>query len=99
MGNDETRNLTEADNIIAMIESAGWKSVKGKLDIRILDLQNINNLDISDVSTLATQLAARKMASEIIFDWLKQDVYGFVEQQTTNTVKLSEPTEDFIERE
>jgi hypothetical protein len=91
--------LTEADHVKAMIDSDGWKSIKGKLDTRILDLQNINNLDMTDVTTLQSQLAARKMAVDIIFDWLKSDVYGFVEQQESNAQKLIDTPESFINRE
>lgn len=97
---DTQEILTEADHVKAMIGSDGWKSVKGKLDVKILDLQNINNLDMADVGTLPAQLAARKMAVDIIFNWLKADVYGFVEQQESNSQKLaSKESEEFIGRE
>lgn len=101
MEDKETKQiLSEADHVKNMLGSDGWKSVKGKLDNRILDLQNINNLDLADVNTLATQLIARKMAVEIIFTWLKADVYGFVEQQEKNNQKLTnEKSEEFIGRE
>lgn len=100
-GDKETKEiLSEADHVKAMLGSDGWKSVKGKLDVRILDLQNINNLDTTDVSTLGQQLAARKMAVDIIFTWLKADVYGFVEQQESNNQKLiDEGVENFIGRQ
>lgn len=92
--------LTEADHVRSMTESEGWKSVKGKLDAKILDLQNINNLDLVDVTTLPTQLAARKMAVDIIWSWLKGDVYGFIEQQEANNQKEKDKEqENFIGRE
>lgn len=97
---DTQQILTEADHVRSMIESDGWKSIKGKLDLKILDLQNINNLDTDKIDTLPAQLAARKMAVEIIFTWLKSDVYGFVEQQHSNSQKiLDKGIEDFIGRE
>jgi len=101
MENDrETKDiLTEADHVKSMTESDGWKSVKGKLDQKILDLQNINNLDLADVSTLPTQLAARKMAVDVIWGWLKNDVYGFVEQQELNNKKMEDKIDAFIGRE
>lgn len=92
--------LTEADHLRSLIESEGWKIVKDKLDAKILDLQNINNLDMSDVTTLPTQLAARKMSVDIIWAWLKADIYGFVEQQEANNQKLlDKEAENFIGRE
>lgn len=97
----ETQNiLTEADHIRAMTESDGWKLVKGKLDQRILDLQNIANLDMNKPETLSAQLAARTMAVAEMFAWLKSDVYGFVEQQQANNPpKNMLENEPFIERE
>lgn len=97
--NETAKILTEADHVKSMLDSDGWKSVKGKLDTRILDLQNINNLDITDVTSLPAQLAARKMAVDQIWAWLKDDVYGFVEQQESNNQKMQEAGESFISRE
>lgn len=91
--------LSEADHVNAMIGSDGWKSVKAKLDARILDLQNIHNLDMADISTLPAQLAARKMAVDIIFSWLKSDVHGFVEQQKSNMESLTIKETPYIDRE
>lgn len=100
MDKESQKILTEADHVESMIKSTGWGIVKAKLDTRILDLQNINNLDTTDITTLPTQLAARKMTSEILFAWLKDDVYGFIEQQRANMDKKVEPTtETFIDRE
>ena len=99
MDKNEIKVLTDADQVLGMTESEGWKLVKAKLDTRLLDLQNINNLDLTDVATLPTQLAARKMAVDIIWDWLKQDVYGFVEQQANSIQKTVEEPENFINRE
>lgn len=92
--------LSDADHIRSLLDSDGWKIIKAKLDSRILDLQNIHNLDMSDISTLAAQLASRKMAVDIIWSWLKQDVVGFVEQQESNAAKVIEKgIENFIERQ
>ena len=99
MDNETKEILSEADHIKGMTESDGWKSVKAKLDLKILDLQNISNLDMTDVATLPAQLAARKMAVEIFWAWLKNDVYGFVEQQESNNRKVTNGEELFINRE
>lgn len=94
---DTQEILTEADHIKSMTESDGWKLVKAKLDERILDLQNITNLDMSKPETLSAQLAARTMAVQEMFAWLKSDVYGFVEQQQTNNPPKNIENESFVD--
>lgn len=93
---DTQEILTEADHVKAMTESAGWKSVKGKLDQRILDLQNMANLDRA--KPLEAQIDGRMYAAEIFFQWLKSDIYGFVEQQESNNRPKPMETEPFIEQ-
>lgn len=92
-------NLTAADHVKAMTGSDGWKIVEGKLTQRIMDLQNIANLDMNKPETLSTQLAARTMAVQEIYAWLKSDVYGFIEQQESNNQKLVDKPEGFIDRD
>ena|ERR1700749_2872890 len=100
MADTETQKLlTDADHVKSLTESQGWEIVKARLDQRILDLQNINNLDLSKIDTLPQQLAARQMAVAEMFAWLKQDVYGFVHQQESNNQELLEKAEDFIGRQ
>lgn len=97
---ETTKELTAADHVKSMLNSDGWHVVKDKLDTRILDLQNIHNLDMSQPETLSQQLAARKMAVDIIWQWLTQDVMGFVEQQESNSQALIDKgVETFIERD
>lgn len=83
-----------------MLQSRGWAVIKQTLDDRILDLQNIENIDGNTTDELMLDLKARKMASRIFFEWLKNDVYGFVAQQEANMRPPVPPTaEDFIGRE
>lgn len=95
---EDKKLLTDAEHVQNMLQSQGWGVVKGKLDTLILDLQNINNIDMERPDTLSVQLAARKMAVDLIFGWLKRDVYGFVEQQRANQVPPNEADESIIER-
>lgn len=100
MDTDTKQILSEADHVKSMLNSDGWKSVFGKLESRILDLQNINNVDMEKPETIPTQIIARKMAVDEIWAWLKQDVFGFVEQQENNAAKLVDKgVESFIDRE
>ena len=55
---------------------------------------------MSKPETLPIQLASRQMAVATIWDWLKQDVVGFVEQQENNTAKMVDKgVDEFISRE
>ena len=90
--------MLDGEEIRAMTSGKGWELVKSKLDARILDLQNINNLDTSSLDTIGIQIAARKMATDLIFDWLKIDVYGAIEARDTN-VRHTDPYNDpFVDR-
>lgn len=101
MEDKETKQiLSDADHVISMTNSDGWKVVYAKLQERIADLQNINNLDLTKPDTLSIQLLARKMAVDEIYAWLRLDVFGFVEQQKNNSSKaLDNQIESFIDRE
>jgi hypothetical protein len=87
--------LTEADEIKNLTESRGWGIIKAKLDAKILDLQNISNIDENN---LAIDLKARLLASRFLFAWLKEDVYGVIEQQEANSQALIEKSDAFVER-
>lgn len=89
--------LSEADHVRNMLDSDGWRIVKQKLDVRILDLQNINNLDLANESNTLFDLKARKLASDILFAWMKDDLYGFVQQQEDNQANAREKGSDIIE--
>lgn len=91
--------LSEGEEVGLMVEGRGWGIVKAKLDARILDLQNINNLDFTNEQTVLFDLKARKMAADLLFSWLKDDVYGFAEQQKANADAMHDsPVEEFVER-
>lgn len=90
--------LSEADHVKNMISSDGWNIVKVKLDAKILDLQNISNIDMAKPETLSIQLAARTLAVALIWEWLKDDVYGFIEQQEANNQKPKPQEENYIDR-
>lgn len=99
MDTEDGKNLTDAQEVQNLLNSRGWAVIKDKLDTRILDLQNINNLDMSDIATLSTQLAARKMAVDEMYAWLKGDVSGFVEQQAIGAARETVTETAYVERE
>ncbi len=92
------RALVDADHVRSLTQSDGWKIVKQKLDEKILDLQNISNLDLEKPETFNIQILSRKLAADLLFIWLKNDVYGFIEQQDTARTSLVDArTDAFIE--
>lgn len=96
---DTSKELTTADHVRSMLASQGWKYAYEKFSSRLLDLQNINNLDMSQPDTLSTQLAGRKMAVDEMWAWVKNDLIGFVEQQESNSQALTDKGEEFIGRD
>jgi hypothetical protein len=96
---DTKQELTDAESVILMIESAGWKVVKDKLDAKIIDLQLIGNVEGTTSDEKVKNMEARGMAVSILFDWLKNDIYGYAEQQTLNSQNLRDKEDEgFITR-
>lgn len=77
---DTNKVLTDAEEVRNLTHSRGWAVIHAKLVEKILDLQNINNIDAEKPETLTTQLLGRKLASDLLYGWLKADVFGAVEQ-------------------
>ena len=73
-----------------MIVSEGWDIARSRLTERILALQNAFQIEDKTADEMLVDLKSRKLASALLFDWLK-DVEGTVEQTHTNlhTVKPS----------
>lgn len=93
------KELSDGEEVANLLESRGWGIVKPKLDNFILDLQNINNLDDSKPETLSIQLAARRLASELLYTWLQNNVYGYAEQQKANAEMLVDPKDtSYVDR-
>jgi hypothetical protein len=82
------QELSDGEEVANLIQSRGWGIIYGKLSDRVLDLQNINNLETD--KPLETQLLGRKMAVAEIWAWLNNDVFGYVEQQKINSEALKD---------
>lgn len=91
---DTKKELSDGEEVANLVNSRGWNVIFDKLKARILDLQNINNLDLTKPETLSIQLAGRKMATDEIWAWLNNDVFGYVEQQRVNSESLIDKTVD-----
>lgn len=100
MNDKETQEiLTDADHVKALLDSKGWGVIKPKFDTRVLDMQNIANLDMTKPETITIQLQARIMAAKEMADWYLKDVVGFVEQQETNNRALDADSNSYVARE
>lgn len=96
---EDKQQLTDAQEIEGVLSTRGWSLIKAAFDQRILDLQNINNIDTDEPAKMQTEIRARVLAYKLLFDFLKQDVYGVVEQQRATHSPLIENTEsDYIVR-
>lgn len=92
---ESQRQLTDSEEVARMLKSAGWQIVEQKLKDKILDVQNIHNIDESN---LAVDLKARIMCAKMLFEWMKDDIYGFVEQAEANLRKPEDAPDDYISR-
>ncbi len=89
---DEDRSIAlEATKITSITGHENWSVVRGKLTERILDLQNAFNILDTDPQAMVIDLKARKLATTLMFDWLR-DIEGTV------AVKEEKPSESYIVR-
>lgn len=72
-----------ARSLKGLIEHEGWNIARDRLTERILNLQNAFNIEGKTADEMFVDLRARKIASTILFDWLK-DIEGTVDQTQTN---------------
>lgn len=69
----ETRTILDKNKHLSdLIGSDGWREARAMLSTKILDLQNAFNIDDSDPQKLFLDLQARKIASQVLFDFLRE---------------------------
>ena len=91
----ETQNLqTEAEHVQAMLGSEGWRIVERKLTDRLIDLQSVMNIEGDDPAKIMTDIIARREVVKLTTDWLKRDIYGFVDQQLNAKEQLHQEVND-----
>lgn len=81
-----------------MTETSGWDIARSLLSEKILELQMIGDLVDLEPQQMAIELHAKKKAAEILFNFLKHDIEGTVEQFNNNN-KLPKPINSYIVRE
>ena len=97
---DTRKQLTDGEEVANLLTSRGWGIIHEKFVKRVMDLQNLANLDMEKPETLSIQVAARIMAANEMGAWYAQDVVGFVEQQQTAADSMLDKRQDgFISRD
>lgn len=94
---EEKKLLTQADHVANMLGSEGWTYARDRFNEKIMDLQNIHNIDMEKPDTLNIQLAARVLAVKEMMVWMN-GLYGFVEQQVGNANKLKKQVDPIFDR-
>lgn len=70
---EETKQIVSENKLLLeMVETNGWRIARKKIADKIMDLQNAFNIDDSDPQKLIIDLNARKLATQILFDWLRE---------------------------
>lgn len=96
---ETAQQLSIGQHVQGMVGTVGWRIVKEKLDAKIMDLQMIGNVEGNTPEEKVTNMAARGMAVSILFEWLKNDVYGLIEQQNVASEALTDgETNTYIDR-
>lgn len=72
MDNETKKVLSEQEHLLALTNHSGWHIARAKLSDRILELQNAFNIEDGTPDKMIVDLHARKIASGILFDWLKE---------------------------
>lgn len=92
------KQLTDAEEVAGLLKSRGWGVVHPKFVSRVMDMQNLKNLDLTKPETLNIQVAARLMAAEEMLAWYEKDVVGLVEQAAANGLIQEQEAEAYVDR-
>lgn len=87
----ETKEIIGEKRWIAeIVGHQGWSLVRGKIAAKIIDLQNAFNIEDGDPNTMLIDLQARKLASTMLFDFLREIESAKSEVQEIETSKKSD---------
>jgi hypothetical protein len=85
MDSETNEILTNQQLLKDLVNHQGWKIVRTMIADRLLELNDIQNIDDRTASTMLSDLRARKKAVALIYGVL-QDVEGTASQSSDNTV-------------
>jgi hypothetical protein len=98
MDSDTKQTLLEGEKLKLLTEHEGWGIAYDKFSAKILELQYIGNVDDSTPEKALIDMKARKLAVEVLMNWMKNDILGTVEQFNTNNT-LQRPVMSYIVRQ
>lgn len=98
MDKEEKKILTEGELLKLLMEHDGWAILYQKFSDKIMDLQFIANVDDSTPEKAFLDMQSRKLAVNLLWDWMKNDIIGTVEQHNSNN-NLQKPVKSYIIRE
>lgn len=87
MDNETKAVLSEQEHLLDLIGRKGWEIARARLTARVLDLQNAFNIEDMTPEKMVIDLQARKLASTILYDFLK-DIESSKEVIDENKVAL-----------
>jgi len=87
----ETQKIyAEGEAVSEYVKSKAWGIVKQKFHDKILDLQNVRNVNTKDVNSIALDVLARQAAVDILEEFTKE-IEGLASQFDSNK-NLAEET-------
>ena len=78
--------LSEQHRLETLVGSEGWSVARDKLVQKVLDLQNAFNINETSAELMLIDLKARKIATQVLYDWLR-DVEGTAQSAESNKPK------------
>lgn len=95
---EEKKILSDGERLTLMLEHEGWAIARSLLSERILELQMIGDIVSLSPEDMAIQVKAKKLAAEILYAFLTQDIEGTAAQHINNNIP-PEKKNDYILRE
>ncbi len=83
MDNETNKILSEQDMLRELVGHQGWVVARKILLDKILELQDAFQIEDKTATAMLNDLRARKKASRIIYDWLKE-IEGTAQQSQDN---------------
>lgn len=72
MDRNTARELTRSEEIKALVQSTGWLEVRKLLLDKMIELNDITNIEVTDPSQLVIIVRAKQEAVAILAEWLQQ---------------------------
>jgi len=100
MDKETKKILDEGKTLKDFMSHEGYGIAKSKLINRVSEIIDIHTMDMNvSPEQLAIELKARKLASQLVLDWIRIDIEGTVQQAETNGQNFTLNQKSWIIRE